>query len=129
MVAVESPLNPTSTLCELAKAYADGIATAAGAPWTLPDPNNESQVIRGSVALHKPNLRGEKLFAWVRHSAETYRRVMDADWKFQRGFRPSKWVEWLNAGGDKAPTRRVIGAPPVQPAGAVSSWKVPEGVE
>jgi len=96
-------------LGDIARSYADGIAEAAGAPWRLPDANNEAQVILDAVSLHQPGLRGKQLLSWVRHSAVTYRRTMADSWQFQRGFRPSKWMEWLNAGGERAP-RRTVGS-------------------
>lgn len=89
------------TLQALATAYAHGIADAAGAPWRMPDANYETPIIVEAVATHRPNLTREEWPRWVRRSAATYRRMMAGKAEFQKGFRPSKWLEWLNAGGER----------------------------
>jgi hypothetical protein len=95
-------------LDRIAKAYADGIAEGGHAPWSMPDPNHEAPIVRDALELHQPGLRGDAIDRWVKRSAETYRRMMSDAAEFQRGFRPSKWLEWLNSGGEKM-QRRVKG--------------------
>ena len=77
----------------------------------MPDANVESAVVLTAVQVHKPQLRGAPIAEWVKRSAGTYRRVMGESGKFQRGFRPSKWLEWLNAGQPGAKSGPVRAVP------------------
>jgi len=111
------PSAKPSLLEQCCRAYADGIASASGAVWQMPDPNHEGPVILGVVQLHRPNLRGTALADWIKRSAATYRRVTADDWKYQRGFRPTKWAEWLNAGGSALTSGRPTGTvDPLEPS-------------
>lgn len=104
-----------SLLERLAIAFADGIAAGAGQPWSMPDANVEASFILTGLQTYKPQLRrDDEIAAWVKRSAATYRRMMGDVAEFQKGFRPSKWLEWLNAGGEKM-QRRIKGTPPEQP--------------
>jgi hypothetical protein len=106
--------GPGGLIERIAKAYADGIAEGGGSPWTMPDANVEAPIVRQGLELHAPQLRGEAIDRWVKRSAATYRRMMADVAEFQKGFRPSKWLEWLNAGGEKM-QRRIKGTPPERP--------------
>ncbi len=126
-----SPAAPP-LLDVVAKAYAAGIAEAAGAPWSMPDPNFEAPVALDALALHKPQLRGDDIAAWVRRSAATYRRAMAPKAEFQRGFRPTKWLEWLNSGSPNGKTKGPVRGAPVQPdepGGGMPAWAVKAGLE
>jgi hypothetical protein len=99
-------------LTKLARSYAEGIADGGNTPWSMPDAGYEAPFLLTGLQTHKPQLRGEQIFVWVRRSAATYRRAMSESAQFQKGFRPSKWLEWLNSGQPEANSQTRVRAVP-----------------
>lgn len=94
-----------------AQAYAQGIADGGGHPWRMLDASYEIPFVVEGVASHAPKLRGDDRLEWIQRAAATYRRVNDGRETYERGFRPSKWLEWLNCGGMRRGFKRTMASP------------------
>jgi hypothetical protein len=97
-----TPIGPhRESVREIVRAaYAEGALTVLGGlSFSVQD--SEAEVIVRVVA-DSPRLcglRGEALATAIRNSAATYVRARRAEAKFERGFTPTKWAEWLRTDG------------------------------
>ena len=113
------------SLDRYALAYAEGQTEASGQPFTPPSGNDAGPL--GTMALtHAKGLRGEKLLAWYRETSAAYRRAQSGAAQFQGGFRPTKCLEWLNAGRPHASAMN--GKYPVQQPAVNRCWEMPKPV-
>lgn len=103
------------------RAYGEGIRAVVDGP-AFRILENESAVLV-QVIGDTPKwvgLRGDQLAQVVRKSAADYAMANRESAKFERGFSPTKWVEWLRAGGSSRPRPGVQKGPSraVQPPAA-----------
>lgn len=106
-----------------ASAYAAGISRATGQPCPPPTDRIELQALGNAIrscALDGAGkiLRGPALVAWLTDSAQAYATARATESRFERGFAPSKFLDWLRAGrpAASAPVSRPARVAPTQPA-------------
>jgi hypothetical protein len=85
-----------------ARGYAAGIRAITKQNWGFPDRADERTAMVEIISLHAPGLKGDALEARMTAVASSYCQATRARAQFEGGFRPSKCLEWLNAGGDPA---------------------------
>lgn len=100
--AIHATQPGAPTAAQIRQAYAEGIVAAAGGSFVCEVKHLES--LRIMVEGHakgptgEPIAPGEKA-AWVRTTAEAYRRAVAADEaRFQGGYSPPACIRWLNGG-------------------------------
>lgn len=103
----EIPLVPHESIRETAiRAYGEGIETVTGVGGFAMTETEERAVMAGVEASPKwVGLRGEMLGRAIRKSAADYARDRQGEAKFEKGFAPSKWLEWLRSA--QAPESKV----------------------
>ena len=89
-------------LAQAGRGYAAGIRAVTKVAWTFPDKPDERRALVDLISLHAPGLRGEKLEAKLTALSSSYCEATKDRARFEGGFRPSKCLEWLNAGGADA---------------------------
>lgn len=99
-----------------ALAYAAGIVDIAGGQFTPPTDTHAQFVFRKALPIHALDaggdpLTGAELETWIRKSAAEYRRARSDSAAFEGGFKPAKWLDWLQGG-------KVGAANHVEPCGA-----------
>lgn len=88
------------------RAYGEGIRTVVPGPlFAVTD--EEAQVLTSAIAANPRwvALRGEMLAQAIRNSAASYARENRDRAKFESGFSPHKWLEWLRSGRSDKPQR------------------------
>ena len=129
------PDKPRSVHERYAEHYAAGQTDATGDPYAPPAGVREHGALAQMAQTHargpdgKP-LRGPALDAWFRATAAEYRHAQAAAAQYQRGFAPSKCLEWLQnkrpvATGPPPSAGRIVQRPP--PSGRI--WKTGESEE
>jgi hypothetical protein len=113
-----------------ALAYAAGIVDIAGGQFTPPTDTHAQFVFRKALPVHALDANGEpltgaELEAWIRASAADYRRARGDSAAFEGGFKPAKWLDWLQGGKVGSPARALphnvipITGPPANGPGVV----------
>jgi hypothetical protein len=94
-----------------ARGYAAGIRAITKQNWGFPDRREERLAMVEIISLHAPGLKGDSLEAKMTAIASTYCTATLSRAQYEGGFRPSKCLEWLNAGGSlSSGVHRVAGA-------------------
>jgi len=94
------PPTPNSIRELVRQAYAQGALTVLGGQSFSVQDSEADVVVR--VVADSPRwcgLRGQALATAIRNSAAAYVRARRAEAKFERGFTPTKWAEWLRTEG------------------------------
>jgi len=107
------------------------VSRATGAPCPPVTDRGELQALGNAIrscALDGAGLplRGPALAAWLSDSAQAYAAARAGEARFERGFAPSKFLDWLRAGRPAATpsTPRPARVAPAQPADPqASSYK------
>lgn len=108
--------NIRETAC---RAYGEGIqAITGGTGFSMLESETTALMAAVDANPRWVGLRGEMLARVIRKSAADYARDRQADAKFERGFAPTKWLEWLRSGGS---TSGNAAATAVESAGVRSS--------
>jgi hypothetical protein len=90
---------------ELARrGYAAGVRAVTKTQWHFPDKPEERRALSDVVALYAPGLRGDMLEAKMTAIASNYAEATRERAQFEGGFKPSKCLEWFNAGAPGAKT-------------------------
>jgi len=97
-------------------AYGAGVTSVTGEPWAAPTHKAESWAVGSMIKTYAANLRGAALLAWLTETAAAYTRATLDGAQYQRGFAPSKCLDWLKSGRPAARPRGGAGraAPPQQ---------------
>lgn len=94
--APPAPADPEPVHDDLRLAYAQGVTAATANPYTPPQKREEAWVLEEAVKTHGGGRKGEELLTWLREQAKAYVLAKREDSRFERGFAPSKFAEWLN---------------------------------
>lgn len=86
-----------------ANAYAAGIVDAVGGVYAPPTDTYAKSVFGKALPVHaidadRQPLRGAVLEAWIRASAAEYRQARAGSAAFEGGFKPARWLDWLQGG-------------------------------
>lgn len=110
-VPEESPLDPPPSASPSREAYLAAYVAGISAVTKLPCPPPTAKADLEALGLairtcaldaHKKPLRGKALLAWLTDNATAYASAKIAAPQFERGFAPSKFVEWLRSGRPEA---------------------------
>lgn len=80
---------------EYAEAYAAGQTDASGTPFSVP---TALAVFWPILKAHAGGRDGAELLKWIRESSAEYRKAMKDEARFQHGFSPKMWGQWLDNG-------------------------------
>ncbi len=107
--AQRKPRGPSDSERRYAMAYAAGIEAASGGPFPPPlNPLDRRHFVEVlpvyAVDGAGEKLTGDALDAWIRRSAEAYRRAMAH--RSEAGYRVDRWAAWLAQTGMRSPCVR-----------------------
>lgn len=103
-----------------ARGYAAGIRAITKRNWAFLDRPEDRKAIQEIIFMNAPGLKGDALEAKITAIASSYCQARYAKAEFEGGFRPSKCLEWLNAGGDVGSgTHRIVGSKRAERTAAV----------
>jgi len=104
-------------------AYGKGIEQTIGNPYIFRDQPEECRALEQLWEFHGKGKTPEEFARWLRTTAAEYAKATRAKAHFQKGYSPTKCVEWLNAGAraieePQRPGEFVMPRVPVAPASA-----------
>lgn len=94
---------PSGLMHDASEGYIAGVRAATEKPWGFPEVPAEWAALRTIVSIHAPGARSEILKTKLTIIATKYVRARKAYAQFEKGFCPSKCLEWLNTGAMAGP--------------------------
>jgi hypothetical protein len=80
------------------KAYSDGVAQATATPFKFPNDARAHHDFADAIEPFIADKTQEQAEAWIRETAIRYVNARRDQARFEKGYAPSKFIEWLNAG-------------------------------
>jgi hypothetical protein len=113
--APASTLDAPPSRPALERAYVGGVKAATGGSFAFPAKPWEYAAVDDAVGAHGAPRVGAELLAWVTASVTAYvTACRESQMHKSKGFAPTGWLDWLNAGAP-ATIARPSASPPVQP--------------
>ncbi len=110
----------TLSYMKYAASYSAGVSAETGGAHAVTEPHELTKfgaITQSHAVASGKALRGEALDAWLRDRGAAYVRSTRHAAQYQRGYAPSKFLEWLSAGQPPPPNGNAVnpnGRPKVQ---------------